>query len=166
VARVHDLVPIACPLGAVPRGRDAGTRGAEAASTEVVMAPLVRTGPFARVAAFVALAPALVAISCATVQPPNSRLTQSEAAIAAADAAGASDNPQAALHLQLAREGVEGAKRLIADNEMARADLMLQRAAADAELAMALARQGAAYAEAQRIQQEIVALEGETIGDE
>ena len=45
---------------------------------------------------------------------------------------------QAALHLKLAEEQVQSAKRLIRDNDNKRAEYVLMRAQADAELAIAL----------------------------
>jgi hypothetical protein len=107
-----------------------------------------------------AMAVALSGLACvSTPDAPNQKLTQSIAAISAADAAGAEDDPRAALHLQLAKEQLAKAKQLIAEREMDRAELMLRRASADAEFAMKLAKQRAAFAEAERIKKEVVALE-------
>ena len=47
--------------------------------------------------------------------------------------------PQAALHLKLAEEQLLAAKALIRDNDNKRAEYVLMRAQADAELAIALA---------------------------
>ena len=57
--------------------------------------------------------------------------------------------PQASLHLQLAKEELENAKRLAANDEKERAVSMLSRAEVDAELAVALSREDAEKAEAQ-----------------
>src|SRR5512141_2991109 len=64
----------------------------------------------------------------------------STSGIRAAEEAGAAKVPQASLHLQLAREEVEVAKGLAAKNEKEKAESMLMRAEADAELAVALSR--------------------------
>jgi hypothetical protein len=63
----------------------------------------------------------------------------SSAAIRAAEEVGATHDPQAALHLQLAKEQFEHAQALSGKDKEA-ADRLLLRAQADAELSLALAR--------------------------
>jgi hypothetical protein len=75
---------------------------------------------------------------CASTPVPNARVASSEAAIRAAQETGSRSVPQAALHLKLAEEELQGAKGLIRDNENKRADSLLMRSQADAELAIAL----------------------------
>ena len=75
---------------------------------------------------------------CASTPAPNARMASSEAAIRAAQETGSMKVPQAALHLKLAEEQLQTAKGLIRDNENKRADYMLMRSQADAELAIAL----------------------------
>lgn len=84
----------------------------------------------------------LSAVSCGGSFPePRDQLADSEAALRAADVAGAAKSPQSALHIKRAREQIEAARALIADGEYERADWTLKRAQADAELALALAKE-------------------------
>ncbi|WP_438002078.1 DUF4398 domain-containing protein [Sorangium sp. So ce185] len=76
------------------------------------------------------------------------RVVASEAMIRAAEEGGADEVPLADVHLRLAREQVERARRLSAEGVADRARRMLLRAQADAELAMALAREARAQARA------------------
>jgi len=75
---------------------------------------------------------------CAGSPVPNSKVASSEAAIRAAQETGSKNVPQAALHLKLAEEQLLAAKALIRDSENSRAEYVLMRAQADAELAIAL----------------------------
>jgi hypothetical protein len=85
--------------------------------------------------------PALfVLAACGGAELNQTRATNVQASLIAAEKVGANDQPQAALHLQLAKEQIESAKRLAADGDQLNSDLMLERAKADAELAMQLAR--------------------------
>ncbi len=86
----------------------------------------------------------VAAIACGGGYPePRNQLTASEAAVRAAEVAGAQNSPQPALHLKLAREQVEIGKGLIRAGENERADWVLRRAESDAELALSLAREEA-----------------------
>lgn len=78
---------------------------------------------------------------CAGAPAPTERLTTAEAAIRGAREIDAQNVPRGALHLKLAQDQVEQAKQYIADDRNQRADLALRRALADAELAIALARE-------------------------
>lgn len=91
-----------------------------------------------RAAAFALLALGLVA--CAAAPPPTHKLSDSKAAVRAAEEVGAGEAPQAALHLKLARDQIASAERLMRDDENEDARYMLERAEADAELAIALAK--------------------------
>lgn len=95
------------------------------------------------------LAGALVAasfvVSCASVPL---RTEKSTSGIRAAEEVGARDVPQAALHLQLAKEQLQKAKSLAADGKDEQAESMLMRAEVDAELAVMLSRGDAEKAEA------------------
>ena len=77
---------------------------------------------------------------CSSYPVPNTKVASSEAAIRAAHETGSRDVPQAALHLKLAEEQLELAKKLIRNNENERASYVLSRAEADAELSLALSR--------------------------
>lgn len=70
---------------------------------------------------------------------PRNQLTASEAALRAAEVAGAPNSPQSALHLKRAREQIDTGKGLIQEGENERAEWVLRRAQADAELALSLA---------------------------
>jgi hypothetical protein len=83
---------------------------------------------------------AAFSLSCATAPPPE-RMGTSAATIRAAQEVGASGVPQAALHVQLAREQAEQAKGLLEKGERAQAESLFARAQADADLALALARE-------------------------
>lgn len=102
--------------------------------------------------AFLALALLLgTAVSgCASAPPPIEKMEASHAAIRAAEELGAPKVPQAALHLQLAKEQSEAAKQSLAQGERERGEGLLLRAAADAELALALARESTARNDAQQ----------------
>jgi hypothetical protein len=94
-----------------------------------------------------AVAIVVIAIAAGCTSAPL-RTDASTSGIRAAEEAGAAKVPQAALHLQLAKEELELAKRLAAKGEKEQAASMLLRAEADAELAVALSRGDAEKAEA------------------
>lgn len=79
--------------------------------------------------------------ACASTPQPTEHLASSIAAVRAAETAGASQVPQAALHLKLAEEQIEQAQTMIKKDENERADAMSIRAFNDAELALALTRE-------------------------
>ena len=81
---------------------------------------------------------------------PQARLTASQAALRAAETVGADKVPPAALHLQLAREQIEKAEALVKVGDNCGADRLLQRAEADAELAVALAQEAPLRDQAQQ----------------
>lgn len=74
---------------------------------------------------------------------PALRTEGSTSGIRAAEEVGAANVPRASLHLQLAKEQLEKAKKLSADGESAKAASMLARSEADAELAVALSHEDA-----------------------
>ena len=84
---------------------------------------------------------AFAGLGCAGTAPPTERLTTAEAAIRGALEVDSNSLPRGALHLKLAQEQVDKAKRYIEDDMNQRADLALRRAQSDAELAIALARE-------------------------
>jgi hypothetical protein len=94
----------------------------------------------------------LVALSlsgaCATSAPPSTKAESSSAAIRAAEEVGATHSPDAALHLQLAKEQFEQARSLTNPDDRDRAERLRMRAQADAELSLALARSETEKAEA------------------
>ena len=96
---------------------------------------------------FFAILAGATIVGCASAPPL--RTEQSTSGIRAAEEVGASKVPRAALHLQLAKEELERAKKLGADGEKEQGASMLLRAEADAELAVALSRADAERSEAQ-----------------
>lgn len=84
-------------------------------------------------------------LGCASV-PLRTETSTSD--IRAAEESGAAKVPQAALHLQLAKEQLAKARDLAANGEKAQADSMLARAESDAELAVALSHEDTEKAEA------------------
>ncbi|WP_437820822.1 DUF4398 domain-containing protein [Sorangium sp. So ce1078] len=87
------------------------------------------------------------AAGCAAPTAPfNERVVASQVMIRTAEEVGAEEIPPADLHLRLAREQVERARRLSAEGAPDRAQRMLLRAQADAELALALTRGARAQA--------------------
>ncbi|MDB4939086.1 MAG: hypothetical protein JWP87_6058 [Labilithrix sp.] len=87
--------------------------------------------------------------------PPSDRLATAEAASRSARELGADREPKAALHLKLAQEQIDQAKKLMTDGDNRRADLVLQRASSDAELAVMLAKENNASSEAQKAKERV-----------
>jgi hypothetical protein len=81
---------------------------------------------------------------CASIQIPADRLKASETSIRGAEEVGALGVPAARLHLQLAKDETETAKKMAANGDK-RALLVLARAESDAELALGLAREATAH---------------------
>ncbi len=80
-------------------------------------------------------------IACGGVPRPERQFTQTSSTLSAAEAIGAERTPQAALHLKMARDALSEAERLMAQENYERATLVLDRAEADAELALSLAQE-------------------------
>jgi Domain of unknown function (DUF4398) len=85
-------------------------------------------------------------VGCAS-GPPVAQQEQSSASIRAAEEVGATHVPEAALHLQLAKEEFEASKHEGSDKD--RASRLLARAQVDGELALALARTESERSQAQ-----------------
>jgi hypothetical protein len=104
----------------------------------------------------VAIAFALFLVACGgSIPPPSDRLASAEAAARSARELGADREPKASLHLKLAQEQIDQAKRLMSDGDNKRADLVLQRAGSDAELSVMLAKENNAKAEADKAQERV-----------
>ena len=101
---------------------------------------------------------ALFVVGCGGYPPPNDKVATTTASVAKADEAGATKNPQAALHLKLAQEQLEQAKALMKDGDNKRAEYVLLRADTDAQLAEALAKEAGMRAEADKAREELRAL--------
>lgn len=82
--------------------------------------------------------------ACASTTAPASSMAAAQASIRVADEMGARQNPSAALYLQYAREEYSQADNANRNGSGERAQRLLLRAQADADLAVALARRSAA----------------------
>lgn len=90
---------------------------------------------------------ALCAVSCAQHPAPTKQVANSLAAVRGAEEAGGEQVPEAALHMQLAREQVNQAQTLMEHDQNKRAEDKAMRAGTDAELAIAIAHEKQAKAE-------------------
>jgi hypothetical protein len=97
----------------------------------------------------ITLGASLVAVACGASYPaPQQKLADAEAAHRSAKELGADTKTTAQLNLKLAEEGIAAARSQIKAGENERAESTLLRAKADAELALALAREHDARNEA------------------
>ena len=94
---------------------------------------------FTLVAGFV-----ILGMGCAGASLPAQQIASAEASVRAARELGASGVPRAELHLRLAQEELKQAQKSADDGDAQHGKMLLERARADAELALALARQHAA----------------------
>jgi hypothetical protein len=94
-------------------------------------------------------------VGCAGSAMSPSKLAASEASVRGAEEAGAREEPQAGLHLKYAKDQLAEAKILSQRGDGEEADRMLARAQADAELAIAFAKQGSARRVALQVRSEI-----------
>jgi hypothetical protein len=93
----------------------------------------------------IAVGATLLGLGCASAPAPVEQLASAEASVRAARELGAASVPRAELHLKLAQTQVTQARKLTEDGEMEQASVVLTRARADAELAVALVREAAVY---------------------
>lgn len=88
------------------------------------------------------IAAALSVAGCGANYPvPTQRMADAQSANRSARELGADKVPTAQLHMKLAEEQIAKAKTILEGEENRRADFMLIRARADAELALALAHE-------------------------
>jgi len=102
--------------------------------------------------------------ACASYPAPTERMARSQSAVRAAEEVGGQSDPHAALYLQLAQEELAQAKQLMNDGDNRRADYLLLRSDADAELAIALTRSAAVRIEADRAIAEVLAIRAQQKG--
>jgi hypothetical protein len=102
---------------------------------------------------------ATLAAACGGAPKPEARMASSEGAIRGANEAGAQNVPQATLYMKLAEEQRQQALALIKDGNNERASYLLARSEADAELAIALAKQARLQQEAERADQRVQELQ-------
>lgn len=86
----------------------------------------------------------LLVVACGGSSLPPAKVADTQSSISAATAVGADQNPQAALHLKMARDQLGQAQGLISDGKDEEARLVLQRADADAEVALMITREAQA----------------------
>ena len=98
---------------------------------------------------FLVLAPLLAACG-GSFPPPTQRLADAQSSEHSARELKADDEPAAKLSLKLANEQIGQAQKAMADGDNRRADSLLIRAKADADLAIAQAREKGAKADSQK----------------
>jgi hypothetical protein len=91
--------------------------------------------------------------------PPHAALTETQSTVAAAEAKGAQQVPEASLYLKMAKDGVQSAQGLMNEDKNRRAAAVLQRARLDAELAASLATEDQAKQQAQQQLDRVKSLE-------
>jgi hypothetical protein len=91
-----------------------------------------------------ALAFGALAFGCGGATMPPEKLASTEASLRAAQEVGADKVPKAELHVRLAKEELDAARKKSQDGNAEDADRLLDRARADADLALALSRQAEA----------------------
>lgn len=101
---------------------------------------------------------AAVLVGCASAPPPTAKLASSTAAIRAAAELQANEIPEAQRHLKYAEDQAATARRLMAEGENERASWLLARSEADAEVAIALAKESQIQRQAAKAQSEVNAL--------
>jgi hypothetical protein len=99
-----------------------------------------------------------VLAACSSSHPLPANYVPTQAAISAADAVGAKNQPRAALHLKMARDQVAQAQALSARGKDHEAALMLDRARTDAEMALMLTRETEARSEVTEARREVQGL--------
>jgi hypothetical protein len=101
---------------------------------------------------------ALLSAACGSSAVPLDKLTDAKSTVRAAQEAGATNNPQAELHLKMANDELAAAQKSLDDKDNDKARLLLNQAQADADLSLALARGAADRQAAQVAQAKIVDL--------
>lgn len=97
----------------------------------------------------------LCAGGCASSQLSQQRLVDTQSAIDSARELDEAEDPEVSLHLKYARDQLAAAKRLMDEGERKEAHRMLERAHADAQLALAMARTERSRNEAKRAWSEV-----------
>ena len=97
----------------------------------------------------------LLLVACGGSSLPPSKVADTQSSISAAAAVGAEQNPQAALHLKMARDQLKQGQALIDDDKDEEARLVLERADADAQLALMITREAQASANVKKAQTDV-----------
>ena len=92
--------------------------------------------------------------------PPNDQVASTQGAVRAAEEAGADKDPEAELYVKLAREQLDKGREVMTDGQNERADRLLRRAEADADLARGIARSKTAAAEAEEAKKSVEKMTG------
>ena len=92
---------------------------------------------------------------CASDEVSTAEYSEPRQKVEAAQQLGANELPQASLHLRLAKEQLQAADALIEEGEEEEARYALMRAEADAELALALAKEDRMRGEVEEVVKQI-----------
>jgi hypothetical protein len=103
-------------------------------------------------------AAAALASACASRGELPVNYAPTQAAISAADAVGAKNEPRAALHLKMAKDQLVRAESYAREGDEHEAALMLDRARTDAEAALMITRELEARNQAERVKRDVDAL--------
>jgi hypothetical protein len=101
---------------------------------------------------------AIAAAACGSSEVPTKQFAESQSAVRAASEVGAEGNPQAALHLKMARDQIDKAQALSREGEHAAAKQLLKQAEVDAELALTLTRAEQAQRDEEQAEQQLQSL--------
>jgi hypothetical protein len=97
--------------------------------------------------------------ACASFPPPTDSLANAIASVRGAEEIGATEVPEAALQLQLAREEIAKARTLMAQGDHEPAYYQTLKAANDADLAIQLVRENQAHEAAKTAKQTVESVE-------
>lgn len=98
-------------------------------------------------------------VACGGSSLPPAKVADTQSSISAASAVGADQHPQAALHLKMARDQLKQAQDLLNNGKDAEAKLVLERADADAQVAMMITREAEASANVRKTQADVDGLQ-------
>jgi hypothetical protein len=105
----------------------------------------------------------LVASGCASPSVTSKEYSEPRETLAAARQVGTTETQQASLYMQYAEENLEHADKLIAEEEHDRARYYLDRAEADAELALAYAERASTKQDLEKLEARIDELRSESL---
>ena len=106
----------------------------------------------------------LISACGASYAPPTQRLADAQSAERSAAELGANSVPNAQLSMKLAQEQIAQAQKAMKDGDNVRADSLLIRAKADAELAIAQAREKGAKIEGEKAVDDSAAQKATNVG--
>ncbi len=106
----------------------------------------------------------IVAACGGSFPPPTQRLADAQAAERSARELGAEQEPSAKLSLKLAQDQIAQSEKAVADGDNMKADSLLLRAKADAELAVAKAREKGAKVDVQKAVDDSAAQKATNVG--